>query len=604
MPKNPAEYTADSIKTLDPMEHIRLRTGMYIGRKGDGAQYEDGIYILLKEVLDNAIDEFIMGYGKRIVVKLDYATGEVSVRDYGRGIPLEKVVACVSEMNTGGKYNDDVFQFSVGMNGVGTKAVNALSERFTVRSTREGRFVEATFAKGKLLERKEGETKERNGTFMGFLPDVEIFPKFAFRAEHVARRLKMYAYLNAGLTIELNGEPVRSENGLMDLIGAEADGGQLYGPFHFRSKMLEVAFTHTNHMGEEYYSFVNGQYTNDGGTHLTAFKEGFLRGVQEFSKKRYDGDVARDGIIAAVAIRLKDPVFESQTKNKLGNPEIRAGLVAEIKKVVEDELHRHPEDAQRLLDKIDETAKLRAASKDLQKTIRERAKQSAVRVEELIDCKRHLDKAKGKGEDTMIFLVEGKSAGGTVGTARDTQTPGQEPGHRAVAGQPALRQGHPGDGRGCGRPAYPQPAHHLLPALLRPHHQGWPPLHPGDPALPRAQRQAELLLLRRRRARGCHQGLRRQGRDHPLQGPRGDQRQGVQGLHRRGHPPDPRGCAQRHARVGHRAVPHGREHPRAPPLHLRQPLRGQHGLLRGRRTRGRRATGRPRGAGFSRPSKP
>ena len=407
MPKNPAEYTADSIKTLDPMEHIRLRTGMYIGRKGDGAQYEDGIYILLKEVLDNAIDEFIMGYGKRIVVKLDYATGEVSVRDYGRGIPLEKVVACVSEMNTGGKYNDDVFQFSVGMNGVGTKAVNALSERFTVRSTREGRFVEATFAKGKLLERKEGETKERNGTFMGFLPDVEIFPKFAFRAEHVARRLKMYAYLNAGLTIELNGEPVRSENGLMDLIGAEADGGQLYGPFHFRSKMLEVAFTHTNHMGEEYYSFVNGQYTNDGGTHLTAFKEGFLRGVQEFSKKRYDGDVARDGIIAAVAIRLKDPVFESQTKNKLGNPEIRAGLVSEIKKVVEDELHRHPEDAQRLLDKIDETAKLRAASKDLQKTIRERAKQSAVRVEELIDCKRHLDKAKGKGEDTMIFLVLG-----------------------------------------------------------------------------------------------------------------------------------------------------------------------------------------------------
>ena len=347
MSKNPAEYTADSIKTLDPMEHIRLRTGMYIGRKGDGAQYEDGIYILLKEVLDNAIDEFIMGYGKRIVVKLDYATGEVSVRDYGRGIPLEKVVACVSEMNTGGKYNDDVFQFSVGMNGVGTKAVNALSERFTVRSTREGRFVEATFAKGKLLERKEGETKERNGTFMGFLPDIEIFPKFAFREEHVVRRLKMYAYLNAGLTIELNGDPVRSENGLMDLIGAEADGGQLYGPFHFRSKMLEVAFTHTNHMGEEYYSFVNGQYTNDGGTHLTAFKEGFLRGVQEFSKKRYDGDVARDGIIAAVAIRLKDPVFESQTKNKLGNPEIRGALVAEIKKVVEDELHRHPEEAQR-----------------------------------------------------------------------------------------------------------------------------------------------------------------------------------------------------------------------------------------------------------------
>ena len=421
MAKNPAEYTADSIKTLDPMEHIRLRLGMYIGRRGDGSQYDDGIYILLKEVLDNAIDEFIMGFGKRVSVRLDFATGEVCVRDYGRGIPLEKVVDCVSKMNTGGKYNDDVFQFSVGMNGVGTKAVNALSERFTVRSHRDGRFVEAVFARGKLMARREGETKERNGTFMAFLPDVEIFPRFAFREEHVRRRLKMYAYLNAGLTLELNGEPIRSENGLMDLIGAEADGGELYGPLHYRSKMLEIAFTHTNHMGEEYYTFVNGQYTNEGGTHLTAFKEGFLRGVQEFAKKKYEGEVARDGIIAAVAIRLKDPQFEGQTKNKLGNPDIRAALVAEIKKVVEEELHRHPEDATRLLNKIEETAKFRAASKDLQKTIRERAKQSAVRVEELIDCKRHFDKAKGKNEDTMIFLVEGKSAGGTVGAARNTQ---------------------------------------------------------------------------------------------------------------------------------------------------------------------------------------
>ena len=422
MPKNPAEYTADSIKTLDPLEHIRLRTGMYIGRRGDGTQYDDGIYILLKEVLDNAVDEFIMGFGKRIAVRVDYATGEVAVRDYGRGIPLEKVVDCVSKMNTGGKYSDDVFQFSVGMNGVGTKAVNALSERFTVRSTREGRFVEASFVRGKLTDRREGETKERNGTYMAFLPDAEIFPKFAFREDHVIRRMKLYAYLNAGLTIELNGERVQSENGLLDLINAEAGEEQLYGPIHFRGKMLEVAFTHSNHMGEDYHSFVNGQYTNEGGTHLTAFKEGFLRGVQEFAKKRYEGDIARDGIIAAIAIRLKDPAFEGQTKNKLGNPEIRAALVAEVKKVVEDELHRHPEDAQRLLDKIDETARIRAASKDLQKTVRERARQSAVRVEELIDCKRHLDKAKGKGEDTMIFLVEGKSAGGTVGTARDTQT--------------------------------------------------------------------------------------------------------------------------------------------------------------------------------------
>ena len=422
MAKNPATYDESNIQTLDPLEHIRQRTGLYIGRKGDGAQYEDGIYILLKEVLDNAIDEFVMGFGKRVVIKLNYKTGKVAIRDYGRGIPLGKVIDCVSQMNTGGKYNDDVFQFSVGMNGVGTKAVNALSETFLVRSQRDGKFVEASFERGKLVNTREGESKERNGTYVEFLPDIEIFPKFNFREEHVQRRLKMYAYLNAGLTIDLNGESFCSEAGLVDLINAEAAMEQLYEPICFRSKKLEIAFTHSNHMGEDYYSFVNGQYTNDGGTHLTAFKEGFLKGVQEFAKKRYEGDVARDGIIAAVAIRLKEPVFESQTKNKLGNPEIRAELVAEVKKIVEDELHRHPEDAQRLINKIEETAKVRAELKGIQKLVRERTKQSTVRVEELVDCKQHYDKLKGKGEDTMLFLVEGKSAGGTVATARDTQT--------------------------------------------------------------------------------------------------------------------------------------------------------------------------------------
>lgn len=422
MVKNPADYSEKNIKTLDALEHIRLRTGMYIGRKGDGAQYEDGIYILLKEVLDNAIDEFVMGFGKRVVIKLNYVSGEVSIRDYGRGIPLGKVIDCVSQINTGGKYDDDVFQFSVGMNGVGTKAVNALSESFYVRSHRDGEFFEATFAKGKLLSSNKGTTKERNGTLVKFLPDIAIFPKFSFREEHVQRRLRMYAYLNAGLSIDLNGETFFSENGVMDLINAEAGMEQLYDPMYFRSKMLEVAFTHSNHMGEDYYSFVNGQYTNDGGTHLTAFKEGFLKGVQEFAKKRYEGDVARDGIIAAIAIRMKNPVFESQTKNKLGNPEIRADLVAQVKKVVEDELHRHPDEAQRLINKIEETQKIRAELKGLQKVVRENAKKTAVRVEELVDCKQHYDKLKGKGEETMLFLVEGKSAGGTVAKARDAQT--------------------------------------------------------------------------------------------------------------------------------------------------------------------------------------
>mgnify|MGYP002520808524 CR=1 FL=1 len=429
MAKSTTTYDEDAIKHLEALEHIRTRTGMYIGRKGDGSLYEDGIYVLLKEVIDNAIDEFAMGFGKRVVIQLNYDTGEVSVRDYGRGIPLGKVVDCVSQINTGGKFDTKVFQCSVGMNGVGTKAVNALSERFLVRSTREGRFVEAVFSKGRLLNTREGETKERNGTFISFLPDNEIFPKFAFRKDLVQRRLRMYAYLNAGLTLELNGETFTSEQGLLDLIQTEAAMEQLYEPIHARAKVddlsfvqFEFAFTHTNHMGEEYYSFVNGQYTNDGGTHLTAFKEGILKGVQEFAQKRFDGDFVRDGIVAAIAIRMENPTFESQTKNKLGNVEIRSDLVGEVKKAVENELHRHPEAAQRLLAKVEETQKLREDMKGLRKTIAERTRENAIRVDKLTDCRQHLNKAKGTGEDTMLFLVEGNSAGGTVVKARNTNT--------------------------------------------------------------------------------------------------------------------------------------------------------------------------------------
>ncbi len=413
------QYTDDQIKTLDPIEHIRLRTGMYIGRKGTGAQYEDGIYILLKEVIDNAIDEFVMGFGKRCVIKINYATGEVAVRDYGRGIPLGKVVECVSQMNTGGKYNDDAFQFSVGMNGVGTKAVNALSQAFTVRAVRDGRSVRANFIRGKLIDTVEEETRERNGTYVAFHPDPEIFPNYVFKEEHVKRRIRMYAYLNAGLSLELNGEAFVSENGLTDLIEAEADGDALYTPIHYRSKMLELAFTHTNKYGDDYFSFVNGQYTNDGGTHESAFKEGILKAINEFAKKRFDGDDVRDGMIGAVAIRLKEPVFESQTKNKLGNPEIRAKLVQEIKNEVEAELHRNPEEAQRLLDKIEETAKIRSELSNVKKLVRERAKAVTVRVPQLKDCKHHLNRTKDTGKETMIFLTEGNSAGGTITNCRN-----------------------------------------------------------------------------------------------------------------------------------------------------------------------------------------
>ncbi len=396
---------------------------MYIGRTADGAQYEDGIYILLKEVLDNAVDEFIMGYGKRIDITLNYNTGEVSIRDYGRGIPLGKVVECVSQINTGGKFNSDAFQFSVGMNGVGTKAVNALSTDFEVCAYRNGEFSRATFKCGELQNQKRGtcETPERNGTFVKFTPDPTIFKNFQFREEHVERRLRMYAYLNAGLSLNLNGTKIVSENGLLDLINDEARFERLYQPFHYRTKTLELVFTHTNRFSEVYYSFVNGQFTNDGGTHLSAFKEGVLKAVNEYGKKKYDGDDVREGIIGAVAIRMKDPIFESQTKNKLGNVEIRADLVAEIKKAVLELLHREPAEAEKLLKKIDETSKLRAELNSVKKLARERSSAVTIRVPQLRDCKCHLNPKKGEGEDTMIFITEGQSAGGTITTARNAQ---------------------------------------------------------------------------------------------------------------------------------------------------------------------------------------
>ena len=418
---SPAEYGDDKIISLDPMEHIRQRTGMYIGRLGDGAQYEDGIYILLKEVVDNAIDEFIMGFGKRVEVRLDYNSGEVSVRDFGRGIPLGKVVECVSKMNTGGKFDDSVFQFSVGMNGVGTKAVNALSDHFEVRSFRDGEYSEAFFEKGKLISKKRGKQKtpERNGTFIKFHPDPELFRKYQFREEHVERRMKMYAYLNAGLTLDYNGSKVVSENGLLDLIRDEADIEKLYEPFHYRSKELEVVFVHTNRFSESYFSFVNGQYTTDGGTHLTAFKEGLLKAVNEFSKKHFDGDDVRDGIVGAIAVRVKNPVFEAQTKNKLGMPDLRNGWVNEIKRVVEESLHRAPGEAAKLLEKITATSEMRAEIGKVKKLARERNRAVTVRVPQLSDCKHHLNIAKDTGHDSTIFIVEGKSAAGTFISSRD-----------------------------------------------------------------------------------------------------------------------------------------------------------------------------------------
>lgn len=417
-------YGDHNIQTLSSLEHIRARTGMYIGRTSDGTQYEDGIYVLLKEVIDNSVDEYIMGFGKKIDITLDYNSGRVTVRDYGRGIPLGKVVDCVSIINTGGKFNDEAFQFSVGMNGVGTKAVNALSTEFEVRAFRDGEFSEAFFSKGELISQKRGKCKEpeRNGTYLRFTPDPAIFKKYQFREEHVERRLKMYAYLNAGLTLNINGKAIISSNGLLDLIHDEAQFEKLYQPFHYRAKTLELVFTHTNRFSEDYYSFVNGQFTNDGGTHLSAFKEGLLKAVNEFSKKKFDGDDVREGIIGAIAIRLKDPIFESQTKNKLGNTEIRSDLVAEIKRVIEEMFHREPAEANKLIGKIEETSKLRAELNNVKKLARERSRSVSVRVPQLKDCKHHLNKQKGTGLDSMLFITEGQSAAGSIVSSRDVNS--------------------------------------------------------------------------------------------------------------------------------------------------------------------------------------
>ena len=414
-------YDESKIKTLSSLEHIRARTGMYIGRTGDGNHYDDGIYVLLKEVVDNAIDEFIMGYGKKVEITIEEKT--VSIRDYGRGIPLGKVVECVSRINTGAKYNDDVFQFSVGLNGVGTKAVNALSNYFVVRSHRDGKFVEARFAQGVLEAEEKGESpQQQDGTFVSFSPDPEIFKIYKFREDHINRRLRFYSYLNAGLVLVFNGKKVVSQNGLLDLISDESESEKVYPPFHHCDKMLEFAFTHTNRFSEDYYSFVNGQFTSDGGTHLSAFREGLLKGINEYATGKFNGDDVREGVFAAVAIRLKEPVFESQTKNKLGNTDVRSDIVADVKKAVAELLHRNKPAAEKLLEKIRESQRLRKELNSVKKLARERSKAVSIRVPQLKDCKKHYNKGKGAHENTMIFITEGQSAAGSIVSCRDVNT--------------------------------------------------------------------------------------------------------------------------------------------------------------------------------------
>jgi DNA gyrase subunit B/topoisomerase-4 subunit B len=414
-------YDESKIKTLSSLEHIRLRTGMYIGRIGTGAHYDDGCYILLKEVVDNAIDEFIMGAGRE--VRLDISGSRVRVRDFGRGIPLGKVVECVSSINTGAKYNDDVFQFSVGLNGVGTKAVNALSKAFTVRSHRAGQFVEATFKQGRLKKQTEGSTAEPDGTFVEFEPDPEIFPAVEFRPEHIERRLRHYSYLNAGLRLVYNGQTFQSRLGLLDLILEDLRTDQsepLYAPLHYSTKLLEFCFTHANsRYGETFYSFVNGQYTSDGGTHLSAFREGLLKAVNEYAGKAFDGDDVREAMVGAIALRLKNPVFESQTKNKLGNTEIRTELVNQVRAELLQFFSRNQAIAAQIVAKAEDTQQLRKELQEVKKLARERAKAITLRIPQLKDCKHHFDKRRGLGRGTMVFICEGQSAAGSITSCRD-----------------------------------------------------------------------------------------------------------------------------------------------------------------------------------------
>lgn len=416
------QYDESSIKTLDALSHIRLRSGMYIGRLGDGSHPDDGIYIMVKEVIDNSVDEFIMHHGKKIIVDVDEAAGKVSVRDFGRGIPLGKVVECVSQINTGAKYNDDVFQFSVGLNGVGTKAVNALSSHFLVRSYRDGQYLEAQFSKGLITGEKKGSSKETNGTYVEFVPDPEIFKKYRFQKDYILKKLWHYAYLNTGLSLHYNGEVVKSENGLLDLLNDEVKDDRLYDPLHYRGAHLEFAFLHTQSYGESYFSFVNGQYTSDGGTHLSAFREGLLKGVNEFSKKNFQGVDVREGIVGALLVKVKDPVFESQTKNKLGNTELRVPIVQEVKEAVANLLYQNPTTANQLIERIVFNEKLRKELSAVRKEAKEKQKKISFKIPKLRDCKYHHQDGTPYGEKTMIFLTEGDSASASIVSSRDPLT--------------------------------------------------------------------------------------------------------------------------------------------------------------------------------------
>ena len=423
------QYTEDNIRSLDWKEHIRLRPGMYIGKLGDGAAADDGIYILLKETIDNCIDEFVMGNGKKVDVKIK--DGKVSVRDYGRGIPLGKVVDVVSKMNTGGKYDSKAFKKSVGLNGVGTKAVNALSSYFSVYSVREGEKKRADFNQGELIQDYPIEkTDELNGTYVEFIPDEQIFKKHAFKTVYLDKMMWNYCYLNRGLSMYFNGEKFQSKDGLKDLLENNMDGDPLYPIIHIEDEDIEVAFTHGRTYGEDYYSFVNGQHTTQGGTHQSAFRESVAKVIRDFYNKNYEASDIRQSIVAAIAVKVIEPIFESQTKTKLGSQEIepggksmRAFINDFLKDKLDNYLHRNPAVAETIEKKIKQSERERKELAGIRKIARDRSKKSSLHNKKLRDCRSHLTDLKDeKREATTLFITEGDSASGSITKSRDVST--------------------------------------------------------------------------------------------------------------------------------------------------------------------------------------
>jgi topoisomerase-4 subunit B len=425
-------YTEDSIRSLDWREHIRMRPGMYIGKLGDGSAPDDGIYVLVKEILDNSIDEHMMGHGRTIEVKI--SEHKVEVRDYGRGIPLGKVIDCVSKINTGGKYDSGAFQKSVGLNGVGTKAVNALSDFFKVQSFREGECKVAEFEKGILVSDPPiSKSSDRNGTKVVFSPDASIFKNYHFIPEYLENQMWYYAYLNAGLSLQFNGKKFFSDKGLYDLLSNKVDDESIRYPIiHLNGNDIEVAITHSGSYGEEYYSFVNGQYTTQGGTHLAAFREALVKTIREFYKKDFDASDIRQSVVAAIAVRVQEPVFESQTKTKLGSqsigpdgPTLRTFVNDFIKVELDNYLHKNPSTAEALLKRIMQSERERKEISGIKKLANERAKKANLHNKKLRDCRVHYDDPKAEEDSknkTMLFITEGDSASGSITKSRDVQT--------------------------------------------------------------------------------------------------------------------------------------------------------------------------------------